>query len=444
LAPGFGVTPGVGSGGSGCCDVGSDCCASSPGTGVIVGPGVDPSFGMTAPGASIGVGGGGDCCAGGPGVACGGAGSSCCEPAGAMVTSTGWAFVGAGNGDFSPQSASYNYVGMGAGSYTKEVTTSFYGWKLRPCCIALLCLLLLLPLLWLLLPKTGGTTESVPSTPQVQITTPPAPAPVLPAPPPPPAAPSTPVGVCTVFGDPHVLTFDQMRADYYSPGEYWIVKSSKIAIQGRYLPTRMTSGLACAKVLALGGPLLKGHKIFVSSTTATFDGKPILTTFNSQFNVAGVVEMQYNGVGVLLQKGRQGKALHVVHIKIFDGTPEGIVIQVNRWNEPSEGHYINIRISMHPQPGQDGHCGNFNGNAADDDRVQVRSRLGKVGVPVGELLFKTKTPVVQANRPNINDCEASKLDSAKAICKRKEGKLIPSLGCLVDICFGGKGFAQEG
>jgi len=388
-------------------------------------------------GAGVGIGDGGDCCAGGPGVACGGAGSTCCEPAGAMVTSTGWAYVGAGHGDFAPQPAGYNYVGQGAGSYTKEVTTSFYGWKLRPCCIALLCLLLLLPLLWLLLPR-GGTTESVPSEPQIQVKTPsPMPAPVLPPPPP----PTNPVGVCTVFGDPHVLTFDQKRADYYSPGEYWIVKSDKVKIQGRYLPTRMTSGLACAKVLAVG---FKGHKIFVSSTTATFDGKPILTAFNSNFNLAGVVEMQYNGVGVLLQKGRQGKALHIVHIKLFDGTPEGIIIQVNRWNEPSEGHYINIRITMHPQPGQDGHCGNFNGNPVDDDRVQVRSRLGKTGVPPGDLLFKTKTPVVAANRPDINNCEASKLETARSLCKKKEGKLIPSMGCLVDVCFGGKGFAHAG
>jgi hypothetical protein len=361
-----------------------------------------------------------------------------------MVTSTGWAFVGAGNGDFAPEAASYGSVGQGAGSYVKEVSTSFYGWKLRPCCVVLLCLMLLIPLLYFLLPNLGGgEIESV--EPQVQIKTPaPTPAPVIPAPlPPAPAPPSGKFGFCTVFGDPHVLTFDHQRSDYYSPGEYWIVKSSKIAIQGRYLPTRASSGLACAKVLAVGGPLLKGHKIFVSATTATFDGKPILTSFPSSFSLDGI-SMEYNGAGVLLQKGRAGKALHIVHIKIPDGTPEGIEIQVNRWTEPSEGHYINIRVTMHSIPGQDGHCGNFNGNAADDERRQVRSRLGKTGVPPGELLFKTKTPVVQANRPDINDCEASKLDGAKKLCQKKEGKFIPTMGCLIDVCFGGKGFAQEG
>merc|ERR1719464_624193 len=349
--PGFGVTPGtVVSGGGGGCNVGSECC----------GPTVDPGFGVT-PGYGGGTG-SGACCVGGPGVACGGAGSACCEPAGAVITSTGWSFVGAGNGDFA-STPSYNYVGQGAGAYVKDVSTTFYGWKLRPCCLALLCLLLLLPLLWLLLPKgpdSPGHTES--------ITT---------------QAPKVvgPIGICIVWGDPHVKTFDGMHSDFYSPGEYWIVKSSTISIQARYLPTRMTSGLAVAKTLAIGGSLMKGRKLFISADSATCDGQPILTGFPSSFSIAGVADLSYNGQGTVLQKGRGGKALHIVHIKVNDGTAEGIVIQINRWMEAGEGHYINVRITMHAQPGQDGHCGNFNGNPADDTRPMVRQRLGTTGVP---------------------------------------------------------------
>ena len=266
----------------------------------------------------------------------------------------------------------------------------------------------------------------------------------VPAPAPIPVPATAPIGVCTVWGDPHVRTFDHQHADYYSPGEYWLVKSQTIFIQARYLPTRMTSGLAVTKTLAIGGPMLKGHKLFVSADSATWDGQPILTGFPSSFSVANVVHIDYNNVGQHLQKGRSGKALHIVHIKINDGTPEGILIQVNRWMEANAGHYINVRITMHAQPGQDGECGNFNGNPADDDRLQVRARLGTTGVPPGELLFGRKTTVVTGNRPDINNCPAAKLDSAKKACKAKEQKFIPSMSCLVDVCFGGEGFAEEG
>merc|ERR1712007_188332 len=71
-----------------------------------------------------------------------------------------------------------------------------------------------------------------------------------------------------------------------------------------------------------------------------------------------------------------------------------------------EGAYMNVKIGMSSQPNQDGHCGNFNGNVADDDRVQVRSRVGKTGVPAGpDFLFPWgKTPINPGNRPDMNDC----------------------------------------
>merc|ERR1712106_1269598 len=83
----------------------------------------------------------------------------------------------------------------------------------------------------------------------------------------------------------------------------------------------------------------------------------------------------------------------IVHVKIADGSPEGLLVQVNRWTASAGNEYVNWKITMHSRPGQDGHCGNFNGNAADDDRLQVRQRVGKTGVAQSELLFKVKTPI---------------------------------------------------
>eukprot|EP00419_Tripos_fusus_P058887 CAMPEP_0172927744 /NCGR_PEP_ID=MMETSP1075-20121228/217619_1 /TAXON_ID=2916 /ORGANISM="Ceratium fusus, Strain PA161109" /LENGTH=873 /DNA_ID=CAMNT_0013789013 /DNA_START=52 /DNA_END=2674 /DNA_ORIENTATION=- len=481
---------------------------------------------------------------GGPETSCGGVGSACFEGAGNMVTSTDWTYVGEGRGTYAG-TPNYSYVGQGAGSYEKETFVTPYGCRIRPCCLLLALLSLLGLALAYFLQKPAALVP----------------------------APVGPVGTCTLWGDPHIRTFDGIRSDYYSPGEFWIVKSDNVWIQGRYLPTKVTSGLGVTKSIAVGGPFLKGHKLRVEVRSASWDGQPVLTGFPSDFSVPGVIDMHYyspgefwivksdnvwiqgrylptkvtsglgvtksiavggpflkghklrvevrsaswdgqpvltgfpsdfsvpgvidmhynnvgtllqngregkalhivhirledgspeglriqvnrwmepapgvidmhyNNVGTLLQNGRGGKALHIVHIRLEDGSPEGLRIQVNRWMEPAEGDYMNVKITMHGQKGQDGHCGNFNANPQDDDRLQVRARVGKTGVDPKDSMYATKTPVMVANRPNINDCPAQQLEDAKTLCKQKEKKFIPSMACLIDVCFAGKGFAATG
>jgi len=513
--------------------------------------------------------------------ACGGMESACCEAEGALQN-TNWQFVGDGRGSYSsvPQ---YGYVGEGRGSFEREVVTTYYGWKIRKCCIGLLVIAMIPLVLYLMVVMSNpalvyanypwinnwkaagktststpvptvsepydcfaggswtkahqdwccrahskGCTTQPPTTKVLTTHRPPPKLPVVrvpvPVPLPAPLTPATslpfdcnagyanwqagwslakkawccqhaqrgcPVisattsphfdcnagfarwkegwsvqkkvwccqhqskgcpessagalGSCTVWGDPHILTFDGMRSDYYGSGEYWIVKTADIHIQARYLPTKATNGLAVTKILAIGGPFLEGHKLLISPTWTTWDGRQILQGFPDHFEEPKHVQMTYNAQGELLQKGRQGKAMKVVHALIADGTEGNLQIQVNRWTEASEGDYINAKITMRSRPGQDGHCGNFNGKAADDDRLQVRARLGKTGVPPGELLFKTKTPVAPVGRPDINNCPAKKLEAAKADCRAKEGKgkfVIPSMSCLIDYCFGGKEMAM--
>jgi len=84
-------------------------------------------------------------------------------------------------------------------------------------------------------------------------------------------------------------------------------------------------------------------------------------------------------------------------------------------------------------------CGNFNGNAIDDDRLAVLGRFGNRGAPAGpELLFATKMPVAAADRPDINDCPTATLEAAKADCKATFGGMSPKMSCLTDYCFVGK------
>merc|ERR1712125_253655 len=120
--------------------------------------------------------------------------------------------------------------------------------------------------------------------------------------------------------------------------------------------------------------------------------------------VDGLGNIQYNDAGSLMDKGLHGEIravpqMHVLHTTL----PLGINLEVNEWNEEGEGAYMNVRITMSAQPNQDGHCGNFNGNPADDARIQVRARLGVTGVAQGDMMFVgAKLAVGQSNRPDIN------------------------------------------
>jgi len=233
-----------------------------------------------------------------------------------------------------------------------------------------------------------------------------------------------------------------MRADYYSSGEYYLVKSNAISIQGRYLPTKFTHGLAVTKMVAIGGPVLKGNKLIIGPLTASWNGAPIIGQLGGSFSQPGLLTVNYDTTGELIVTtgGVDASKKKIVHVKISDGTPEGLSVQVNRWTASPGNEYVNWKISMHSRPGQDGHCGNFNQNAADDDRLAVRQRVGTQGVPAGpELLFATKTPVTVANRPDVNNCPPATLTAAKADCAAHYGSV--KMSCLTDYCFAGKDVA---
>merc|ERR1712050_14156 len=89
---------------------------------------------------------------------------------------------------------------------------------------------------------------------------------------------------------------------------------------------------------------------------------------------------------------------------------------------------------MSKQPGQDGQCGNFNGNVLDDSRMAVRARMGKNGVPEDELYFDgPKTPVNQ----DIENCDDNKLKAAHDACEAVSETFWPHMECLTTVCNGG-------
>jgi hypothetical protein len=222
------------------------------------------------------------------------------------------------------------------------------------------------------------------------------------------------------------------------------VKSDSVWIQARYLPTGVTNGLSVTKEVAIGGPFLEAHGqknvLRISALHAMWNDQHIIPGFPDQWSHKNPkVEVTTDGEGDILQRGRQGKAMHVVHVKL----PLGVTLQINRWNEPGEGDYINVKLDMSPQPNQDGHCGNFNGDPSDDSRLQVRARIGTTGVSPNNLLFSVKTPVKAPNRPDLNDCPAERAQHARTVCAQRDPRGMATIECMIDDCFGGDAFADE-
>jgi len=320
-------------------------------------------------------------------------------------------FVGPGQGAYRAETE-YMYVGKGAGDVEMVMVPSKLGGNW---CYCLVLVPLVVLLLWLLMPLLSGdtTTTTLPLF----------------------LSDETLRKECSIYGDPHAMTFDGLHSDYYTSGEFWIVKSDTVKVQGKYAPTHATNGLAVTKQIAVGGSFLKGHLLIIGEEHATWDGQEILVNFPSTFSDAeGLVNIVYNNVGQPLQAGREGKALHVLHVTL----PGDAMMQINRWNEEGEGRYINTKITMPRQEGQDGQCGNFNGVAADDARLMVKARLGKDGVAAEDLMFPGgKTPVNQ----ELENCPDETLISAHEACKAVSNNFWPHMHCLVTVCNGGTAVA---
>jgi hypothetical protein len=252
------------------------------------------------------------------------------------------------------------------------------------------------------------------------------------------AAVQAPVkGTCEFWGDPHIKSFDGARLSFYGDGEFWIVKSDKIKIQGVYMGTKWTHGLAATSKIVVSGPVVGNKKIIVGSLETgpiTVDGVPVLTTFPSTYNLQGGT-LSYNNQGQLVDKADHDPASSkILHMAL----PAQLNIEVMRWE-----NYIDLKIEMPKQTSQDGSCGNFNGRADDDSTDAIMQRIG-ARVADADLLFQHRhtvrfTPEMQAML--TKGCVGSKLTTAMAECNRELP--APSAAsqntmnsCLFDHCFG--------
>merc|ERR1712039_589985 len=247
-----------------------------------------------------------------------------------------------------------------------------------------------------------------------------------------------PAKMCTLWGDPHIIQFDQVGADknqapsFYGDGDFWVVKSNTVHIQGRFLGTKYTEGLAATHQIAVGGPFLQGHKIEVGTRESgliTVDGQPVLGTFPSTYTGAGF-SLKYDSMGQVPDVVPEGNEKRIVHMML----PQGVKVQIYQWN-----NYVDVQIELAPQPGQDGVCGNFNGNHGDDTTQAIIQRIGARVRPAENILSGRAmiefTP--QMNAMMNKECPAHAQHEAKCSASLgvPQGDLLVK-SCAFDECFG--------
>jgi len=161
-------------------------------------------------------------------------------------------------------------------------------------------------------------------------------------------------------------------------GDMWLVKSAGVSIQARYKrDDSLEEKNLFVRSVALSGDFMKGNKLIISplDDAVTYNGKEILQTQESEFYIEGVVHAKRHADAHLVEDEALGNA------GIDMQLPGGVRLLLNR-----QQHYINVRITMKPvKSGQDGLCGNFNGDSDDDDLEMIEERDPRVHD--GESLF---------------------------------------------------------
>merc|ERR1712084_109478 len=195
-----------------------------------------------------------------------------------------------------------------------------------------------------------------------------------------------------------------------------------------------TEGLAATNQIVVGGPFLHGRKIEVGtreSGVLTVDGQPVMPTFPGSYAGAGF-SLTYDSQGEVPDVVPEGNEKRIVHMEL----PLGVKVRVYQWN-----NYVDVQVEMSPQPEQDGVCGNFNGNHADDTTQSIIQRVGARVRPSENLLSGRAmiefTPQMQGMM--AAECAATRQASAQASCSKSLG--VPAgevivLSCMFDECFG--------
>jgi hypothetical protein len=200
---------------------------------------------------------------------------------------------------------------------------------------------------------------------------------------------------CDIWADPHLSGFDNSKpgplslpmthmkrpldVNLYDSGFFWLVRSDQVSIQGHFRTTERWPDQASVGAIAVSGSFMDGHKLVVHALDGDirFDGKNDFDETNFEHNTSkGVVRVSRWETG-------NGNSVDVPAAYVLLELPLGMRIKIGRYDQHLDAKITMRRIST----GQDGECGNFNGNAEDDHEEQIQERMGNLEVAESDRLF---------------------------------------------------------
>mmetsp|Transcript_101162 Transcript_101162/g.200935 ORF Transcript_101162/g.200935 Transcript_101162/m.200935 type:complete len:684 (+) Transcript_101162:44-2095(+) len=263
-----------------------------------------------------------------------------------------------------------------------------------------------------------------------------------------------PRGKCALFGDPHIISFDRVYGPpltILSPGEYHLIKSPVLQVQGRFGYTRRFPTAASTVGIAIGGALIKGHTLAIvyvgpaqgiKGFKTFWDGREILQTYPSTFVSPDMVlsakydamdPQQYHREGRHTIGGTKGKLPSF----LFElGNASRMFLSVYVLIGPDN---VNAVLTTWKVPGgQDGLCGNFNCNQNDDDLDSLQQRGVADPIPAGQSLFAHAAAAAPAwvmkrvAPPSLEECDPSVRAEAVKRCRGLADGGAEA--CIFDAC----------